>query len=36
MTKLLKDHNCMPQLISKEEVTSLFKLINTKLIENKQ
>ena len=29
MTKMLKEHNHMPQLISKEEITQLIKLINT-------
>jgi hypothetical protein len=29
ITKILKDHNTYPQLISKDEIASLIRLINT-------
>lgn len=32
MTKLLKDHNTFPNLISKEELQTLFRLVNTKIL----
>lgn len=31
MTKLLKDHNSFPSLISKDELSALFRLVNAKL-----
>ena len=31
MTKLLKDHGAFPSLLNKEELQTLFRLINTKI-----
>ena len=31
MTKLLKDHGTFPSLINKDELATLFRLINSKL-----
>ena len=31
MTKMLRDHDTYPQLISKEQLQCLFRLINTKV-----
>lgn len=31
MTKMLKDHNTFPNLINKDELQTLFRLINTKI-----
>jgi hypothetical protein len=35
MTKLMRDHSCMPQLMSRDEVNQLFKLVNTKLYDRR-
>ena len=32
MTKLLKDHETYPQLLNKDELQQLFRLINTKVV----
>lgn len=31
MTKLLRDHNVFPNLINKDELQAIFRLVNTKL-----
>lgn len=31
VTKMLKDHSTFPSLINKQELTQLFRLINTKM-----
>ena len=36
MAKLLKDHGCMPHLIGKEEVSTLFKQINQTLYDKRK
>ena len=35
VTKLLKDHNAFPNLINKDELSTLFRLVNAKLFNNK-
>jgi hypothetical protein len=34
VTKILKEHNTLPMLISKEEIASLMRLINMKELDN--
>ena len=35
VTKLLKEHNFFPNMINKDELQTLFKLVNAKLFNNK-